>query len=258
MSWQLRNWALYILMFLCILQNAGATDAQSKAVLENSAKRRSVSSFEIAHHASAPSPTMELPHIGVAAFQKISTTPSDTSAVAKPWDAPDWKKCAATFKRTAKSSMYPEEKRLVDGKCIGSTLPTKLPDGACFMEVVSPSDLLSATKFETKLMCMKGKVPEMVCTDKKGHYMDAMTGGMIRDKRCDGFPNLLATDMRKKGPNKAMQEIFKDTKPNSAECERQVRTIRSLENNSRFDVDRSIRTRWAREVELGTQMRCQF
>ena len=126
------------------------------------------------------------------------------------------------------------------------------------MEAVSPSDLLSATDFETKLVCMSGKTDMMVCTNKKGHYMQAMTSGMAQDKRCEGFPNLLAVDMRKKGPNKALQEMFKDRKPNSSECERQVKTIRTLENNPRFDQDRNLRERWSREVELGTQMRCEF
>lgn len=259
MSWQLLKLVFLILALVFISNVVDRIDARGNTVPPAPPKNMPLSR-------SVEAPTTVAPDRSVEARTKAEPdSPSSTSAslsVAsaqfKPWDTPEWKNCLANFKRNAKPGMYPKEQRLVDGKCIPSSLPTNLPNGACFMEAVSPSDLLSATKFETKLMCMRGKVPEMVCTDKKGHYMHAMTGGMAQDKKCDGFPNLLAIDMRKKGQNKALQEIFKDRKPNSSECERQVKTIRTLENDSRFDQDRRIRERWARESELDIQMRCQF
>lgn len=176
----------------------------------------------------------------------------------KEWEESAWLKCFANFKRSVKPAMYPKEQRLLNGICISSNKSPHAPDGACFMEAVSPSDLLSATDFEVKLVCMKGSTEVMVCTNKKGHYMEAMTSGMSSDRRCDGFPNLLAVDMRKNGPNKALEHSFRNRKPNTVECERQVKVIQRLENDTRFDSDRSIREGWSQAVALGTRMGCHF
>jgi hypothetical protein len=88
--------------------------------------------------------------------------------------------------------------------------------------------------------------------------MTAITSGMTSERLCKDFPDLLATDMSKKGPNKALDQIFKDRKPNSPDCEAQVQKIRRLENDSRFETDQTIRERWSRDVKQGTSMGCEF
>lgn len=45
---------------------------------------------------------------------------------------------------------------------------------------------------------------------------------------------------------------------NSATCEAQVKSIRRLEFDPRFDNDASIRRRWSEQVDIGMRMGCEF
>jgi hypothetical protein len=45
---------------------------------------------------------------------------------------------------------------------------------------------------------------------------------------------------------------------NSTACKKQVAKIRKLENDTRFDNDRSIRRAWQLEVDVGMRMGCEF
>jgi hypothetical protein len=153
---------------------------------------------------------------------------------------------------------YPAEQRLVDGKCASATAAPALSEGSCALEAVGPSELYKAKGVEVKLVCMEGRREVMVCTNKKGHYMDAMTSGMPTDKRCAGFPDLLAVNMSTKGPNKALDRIFRDSKPESTECALQVKMIRRLENDPRFDTNQSTREVWANKVAEATRMGCNL
>lgn len=182
----------------------------------------------------------------------------EVGAMSKLWEAPEWKQCLQRFTRSARPAMYPKEQRLVNGECISKERSTAVANGRCFMEAVSPSDLLRATRFEVKLVCMNQTTEVMVCTNKKGHYMDAMTSGMQGNPKCAGFPDLLAVDMRKRGPNKALEHIFRNEKPNTDECGMQVRKIKRLEADPRFDGEKSIRQRWSEEVSVGRRMGCAF
>lgn len=185
------------------------------------------------------------------------STRATVEASSRLWESADWKKCLQNFSRTAKPAMYPTEKRLLSGVCADKERSRPAQEGECFMEAVSPSDLLSATRVEVKLLCLHGTREVMTCTNKMGHYMEAMTAGMKGNPKCDGFPDLLTVDMRKKGPNRAL-ETLGGTKSGSAGCAAQVRKIQRLEADPRFDIDRSVRQRWSEEVAMGTRMHCSF
>jgi hypothetical protein len=192
------------------------------------------------------------------ASAQVSGTATQLNAKSQHWDSIEWKNCLAKFRRANKLELHPKVLRYVRGECTVDTVPASLKADECYMTAVSPSNLLSANAFEIKLTCWNGRMEIMECTNKKGHYMNAMTSGMRTNERCNGFPNLLAVDMRIAGPNKALARIGNETNSDTADCVRQVHKIQRLESDPRFENSRSLRDRWSREVEVGTRMRCKF
>lgn len=193
----------------------------------------------------------------------IFATPERVIAQAIPtqlklWEAPEWKRCLQKFKATVKSGLHPKVQTFYNGNCLPKEKATRPANGECFMEAVGPSDLFSATGVEVKLVCVNRGGDDMICTNKSGHYMSAMTAGMKSDVRCEGFPDLLAVNMKKAGPNKALDKILGPKKNNSIECQIQIRKIKRVENDPLFDSNRSIRRLWSYEVGVGEKMGCTF
>ena len=199
---------------------------------------------------------------GIAPAQVVDTQPGDSNG-ARLWDDSGWKRCLASFSKSARVTTHGDVVRYINSECkVYKKRVEEAPSNTCFMEAVGPSQLLSSTKVEVKLMCRSapakhtGWVTEtMVCTNKKGHYMSQMTSGMSADARCAGFPDLLAVSMARSGPNRALNSIIKNP-PQSAECQVHRATIGSLEKRPDFDTNRRVREVWSSMIQKGIGMGC--
>lgn len=195
--------------------------------------------------------------------QQVANTSSVDSTSSKLWDDPGWRRCLTTFSKNARVTTHGDVVRYIEAKCkVYKKRADDPPSDTCFMEAVGPSELLSSTKVETKLICTSPPAKHsgwvtatMVCTNKKGHYIPQMTNNMASDPRCVGFPDLLSVSMARSGPNRALNSIIKEP-PQSAECKVQRATIASLEKRPDFDTNRRVREVWSSMVQQGIGMGC--
>lgn len=198
-----------------------------------------------------------------ASMAQTKTEPSPPPP--KLWEDAGWKRCLSDFTKRAKTTTHGDIVRYIGSKCLPHKNRLENPPGStCFMEAVGPSELLSSTKVEVKLICTSppakhtGAITStMVCTNKKGHYMPQMTNGMTSDSRCVGFPELLAVSMGRDGRNRALDKIIKQP-TQSVECRVQKATIDGLENRPDFDTNQRVREAWSSMVQQGIGMGCRF
>lgn len=193
------------------------------------------------------------PTIAVA----IATTASETRSPqdnVKPWES-DWQKCLERYKSASSSRGRPNIYRHINGKCgeLEAELGT-LPEGACFMAFVGPSDILRSRGYEVLLQCMKSGKEETACTNRSDFYSEEYKSGMRRDVRCRGFPKLVSVNLG--GGSQTSSAPMRQKE--SEYCRKKVATIRRLENDPSFDLVRSVRLQWQLHVEEAMRAHCDF
>jgi hypothetical protein len=159
-----------------------------------------------------------------------------------------------------------------DGQQCTPSVPSS--ERRCVMTIYGPDRSVFADRkgYETVLNCGTGtNLKDMVCTNRADRYNAQLLATMRKDPRCRAFPRLVSDNLAVSGKvarsnSPANSTEFRDLPASirygndnkDPTCRRAVAKVRKLENDPRFENDRSVRLQWQDAFEATSAMGCRL